>query len=227
MYACRKWRIVIELPPSVSVYSDRQFVTGEARAITPFLPEDAYAAALDALVIVCVDCIPMHDGKVLLSHRTREPHPSWWANGGRMRKGELYGEAASRLMLEELGLHLAPERFKLFGHYSLQWDSRTQAPRDNGCHTLSVAHVVELVEEEVRAIAPNEEYDALAWVAPRAIVEDRCNNLHPALLAMVRDLMQDTSLTHLERSLPGCRGAGYYPVIITRDECDVPFRELP
>ena len=181
---------MIELPPSVTVSPDRQFVTGDARTATPFLPEDAYAAALDALVIVCVDCIPMHDGKVLLSHRTREPHPSWWVNGGRMRKGEFFADAASRLMWTELGLRLAPDRFHLVGYYNLMWDTRAQAPRNNGCHTLSVAHTMRLTDGEAAQIAPNEEYDATQWVAPETILDQGPRGYHPALTAMVADLMR-------------------------------------
>jgi ADP-ribose pyrophosphatase YjhB (NUDIX family) len=181
---------MIELAPSVFVHPDRQFVTGGAGVATPFLPEDAYASALDALVIVCVDCIPIHDGKVLLSHRTREPHPSWWINGGRMRKGELFGAAASRLMWTELGLRLAPDRFHLMAYYSLLWDTRAQAPWTNGCHTLSVAHTLRLTDAEAAGITPNEEYDATRWVAPEAILDPSAREYHPALTAMVGDLLR-------------------------------------
>jgi ADP-ribose pyrophosphatase YjhB (NUDIX family) len=180
---------MIATRPRTGEYIDRQFVTGEVRQTNRLLPDDQYGAALDTLVIVCVDCIPLHDGKMLLSHRTCLPHPAWWVNGGRMRKGELYGEAASRLMLDELGLPLAPERFTLLGHYSLQWDTRAQVPHGNGCHTLSVVHAVELMDHEVDLITPNAEYDTTRWVAPDLIVESQPGDYHPALQAMVRDLV--------------------------------------
>jgi colanic acid biosynthesis protein WcaH len=180
---------MIETKLRTRAYPARQFATGEIRHTHRPLPEDLYAAALDTLVIVCVDFIPLHAGNMLLSRRTRQPHPSWWVNGGRMRKGELYGEAASRLMRDELGLQVAAERFNLIGHYSLQWDTRAQAPQSNGCHTLSAAHAVELTAEEVDRISPCEEYDALTWVAPSAVPAASDGAFHPALQAMVHDLI--------------------------------------
>src|SRR5947209_4485068 len=95
---------MIAMPKVGCALRDRQYVTGErpgGRAA--LLPEAQYVAALDALVIVCVDVIPLHEGRMLLSRRTREPQPDWWINGGRMRAGELYGEAAARLMRTEIG----------------------------------------------------------------------------------------------------------------------------
>jgi ADP-ribose pyrophosphatase YjhB (NUDIX family) len=179
---------MIETKPRTQEYPAMQFATGEIRHTHRHLPDDLYAAALDTLVIVCVDFIPLHDGKMLLSRRTRQPHPSWWVNGGRMRKGEVYGEAASRLMRDELGLRVACERFKLLGHYSLQWDTRAQAPQGNGCHTLSITHAIELTADEVDRISPCDEYDGLTWVAPSAVPAAPDGTYHPALQAMVHDL---------------------------------------
>jgi ADP-ribose pyrophosphatase YjhB (NUDIX family) len=180
----------LEMPqPTLGKYNGRQFVTGNVRQTNRFLADDHYSAALDTLVIVCVDFIPLHDGKLLLSRRTRLPHASWWVNGGRMRKGELYEEAAARLMREELGLSLEAARFTLFGHYSLHWDTRAQTPHGNGCHTLSVTHAVPLLAHEVEIVMPNAEYDATKWVTPRTVLDARDGDYHPALQAMVRDLV--------------------------------------
>jgi ADP-ribose pyrophosphatase YjhB (NUDIX family) len=184
---------MIDTPSLVHGYPDRQFVTGDVRGTVRFLPEDVYAAALDALVIVCVDCIPLYEGKMLLSRRTRLPHASWWVNGGRMRKGELYGEAASRIMHAELGLRLEPDHFILLGYYNLLWDSRAQVPQGNGCHTLSVAHTAQLTAAQVAAISPNEEYDATRWISPHAILGASEGAYHPALAAMVRDLLAQSN----------------------------------
>ena len=177
---------------TVSTLTDRQFVTGMAHQSAVFLPDTVYAAALDALVIVCVDCIPTFDGLLLLSRRAREPHRSWWVNGGRMRKGELYGDAASRLMRTELGLTLAADRFHLLGYYSLLWDARAQAPRENGCHTLSVTHTVELTIEEVANLSLNDEYDEMRWVMPRTVIDAGEREYHAALVTMVRDYVGAT-----------------------------------
>ncbi|MGH2387326.1 MAG: hypothetical protein ACRDIE_03915, partial [Chloroflexota bacterium] len=64
---------MIDTQPRTGEYADRQFITGDVRQTNCLLDEDLYGAALDTLVIVCVDCIPLHDGKMLLSRRTRLP----------------------------------------------------------------------------------------------------------------------------------------------------------
>jgi ADP-ribose pyrophosphatase YjhB (NUDIX family) len=158
------------------------------------MPETAYAQALDHLVLVCVDCIPLHAGRIMLSRRVRPPQPDWWINGGRMRKGETYGEAASRLMQREIGLSLEPRRFQSLGFYSLIWDERAQPPCDNGCHVLSVTHNVELASHEVASISLNDEYDAAQWIQP-AEVEADAMRYHPALVQIVRDLQRVMGVT--------------------------------
>lgn len=159
---------MITMPAAVRGLRDRQFITGTHARRGALLPEEQYAAALDALVIVCVDVIPLHAGRMLVSRRTWLPHADWWVNGGRMRAGEHYGEAAARLMRAEIGLDLAPERFRLVGHYNLIWDQRAQEPREYGCHTLSATHAIELDADEVGRIRLNEEYDGSRWVTPEA-----------------------------------------------------------
>jgi ADP-ribose pyrophosphatase YjhB (NUDIX family) len=167
--------------------SGHHFVSGKEPILGGFLPETVYAQALDHLVIVCVDCIPLHAGRIMLSKRVRPPHPDWWINGGRMRKGETYREAATRLMQRELGLSLASERFQLVGFYSLVWDERAQPPADNGCHVLSVTHSVELSSRECAVIDLNDEYSGAQWVYP-ADVALHARRYHPALVQMVHDL---------------------------------------
>jgi len=178
---------MIETMLSVRSYADRQYSTGIAQRPGGILPEDIYGAALDSLVLVCVDCIPLHEDKMLLSRRARLPHASWWTNGGRMRKGELYQDAAARLMRAELGLSLAPARFQLLGYYSLIWDQRAQEPQDHGCHTLSVTHTIELTAAEIHHIALNDEYDGATWIAPATMLTSS-QDYHPALVQMIRDL---------------------------------------
>lgn len=167
---------------------DRQYVSGRPRAAGRLLPEATYSQALDALVLACVDFIPLHRGRLMLSRRTRTPHRDWWINGGRMRTGELYAEAAERLARQELGLMLDPERFHLLGYYSLIWDERAQLPHENGCHTLSITHTIELTTHEIASIDLNDEYDTATWVDP-ADVLDSVHEYHPALVQMVRDLI--------------------------------------
>ena len=168
---------------------NRQYMTGDHQRPGIFLPDDVYGQALDALVVVCVDCVPVHQGKMLISRRACQPHPYWWINGGRMKKGELYHDAAVRIMLGETRLNLQPERFTLVGYYNLIWDQRAQAPADHGCHTLSVTHWVSLTADEVRVLTLNEEYNACAWVFPEQVIEAP-TLYHPALVQMARDLAQ-------------------------------------
>ena len=184
---------MLDHAPRVQSLPDRQYRSGEVRVAERQMDVPTYSAALDALVLVCVDFIPLCEGQMLLSRRTRLPHDSWWVNGGRMRKGEQFGEAAARLAGVELGLAVHPGRFQLLGYYSLMWDARAQEPQDSGCHTLSVTHALPLSAGEAAGIRLNEEYSMGRWVAAGEVL-DGAPEYHPALVQMTRDLLGTVAL---------------------------------
>jgi len=181
------WRLV-------TVYDDKQFITGKEREPDDFLPDSVYNQALDTLVIGCADVIPMYNGRILIGLRAWEPQPDWWCFGGRMRKGELYQVAAARNVKRELfagvdEMEIHPNRFVLVGVYNLIWDRRAQEPVENGCHMLSVTMLLPLVDAEVASLHPNEEYCDARWVPPDEIIH-HSNAYHPCLVQMARDLAE-------------------------------------
>ena len=55
----------------------------------------------------CVGAIVVHDGRLLVVRRGREPgRGSWSVPGGRVEPGESHDEACAREVLEETGLHV-------------------------------------------------------------------------------------------------------------------------
>lgn len=171
----------------VQSFDNRQYKTGVEQRKGRFLPEEVYGEALDSLVVACVDVILIFNNQILIAKRKWQPQPDWWIIGGRMRKGELYEEAAQRNIYRELNLVIEPERLELFHFYNFIWDKRAQKPADNGCHTLSVVMLLRLTEAEAAALTLNEEYENAIWLTPIAITE--CPKIyHPALLQIARDL---------------------------------------
>jgi ADP-ribose pyrophosphatase YjhB (NUDIX family) len=171
----------------VTSYNLRQYKTGSVQTTGGRVADDIYAQALDHLVIACVDVVIVHNKKILIGKRVWEPQPDWWIIGGRMRKGELYAEAAVRNLKRELGVEFDGDRFGLLGVYNLIWDKRAQAPVDNGCHMLSVTMYLELNDKEKAAIKLNEEYSEHSWIEPDEII-NRQTTFHPCLIQMATDL---------------------------------------
>jgi hypothetical protein len=180
----------IEYRRPVVIHGDGQFTTGRELEPGGRLPESVYSQAVDALVIGCADVVPVHDGRMLIGLRSREPQPDWWCFGGRMRRGELYQIAAARNIHLELfhgveGLHVHPDRFVMIGVYNLIWDTRAQEPIENGSHTLSVTMMLALTDMEVEYIRPNDEYRGVQWILPDELVGTP-DRFHPCLIEMAR-----------------------------------------
>lgn len=182
-----------------SVHKDRQFITGKEIKPGDFLQDHIYSQALDALVIACVDVIPLHNGHILIGRRSWEPQPDWWCFGGRMRKGELYQIAAVRNVKRELfhgidDIEIDPDRFVLAGVYNLIWDRRAQDPVENGCHMLSVTMMLSLTNAEVASLHPNEEYHDIRWILPNDLL-NAPSAYHPCLVQMTRDIVERSAMT--------------------------------
>ncbi|HTK11078.1 MAG TPA: NUDIX domain-containing protein [Ktedonobacteraceae bacterium] len=175
----------------VTPHPNKQYVTGKEIATGGLLPDAIYSQALDTLVIACVDILPVHGERILLGRRSWEPQQDWWCFGGRMRKGELYQIAAQRNALRELfcdteKIEIDPDRFTLIGIYNLLWDTRAQAPTENGCHMISITMMLPLTENEIPFLCPNEEYHDVQWALPDEITS-RADIYHPCLIQMIRD----------------------------------------
>ncbi len=137
------------------------------------LGDEAYAQAIDSLVIACVDIILLDaKGEMLLGKRSYYPAKGWWIVGGRMRPGESFEEAAARNVKRELGLEISTERFSCLGLYSFVWAIRRQPPVENGSHTISVTMTLAVTDSEKAEVHPNEEYEEMKWWDPKLVAQD-------------------------------------------------------
>lgn len=76
-----------------------------------WVPSKTYREILSSVPIACVDIAIVFEGRILLVERTDAPAKGQlWLPGGRVHKGELLKEAASRKAIEEVGIrcHVGP-----------------------------------------------------------------------------------------------------------------------
>lgn len=142
------------------------------------LSEDIYSAALDHLVIACVDVVFTHQAHVLLVKRNRYPRRSWWIVGGRMRVGESPVQTAIRKTSQELSLHnIDASRLQYVGTYSTCFAVRHQPPQHHGSHTLNVTYWTELtaIEKEQITLHPSE-HETWEWLAIDRVHELLCTD---------------------------------------------------
>lgn len=173
----------------------RHFVTGAFAPRGGWLSGATYAQVLDHVVVTCVDCMLLNNGQMLLGRRSREPQPDWWLVGGRMHPGESFEQTAARKCREELGLTLAPSRFRYVVTVSEVWARRAVPPAAHGCHMVAVKMWAKITAAERVSITPNDEYRELGWRSLRAIATDR--RLHPALRQCARDLKKRPAAARL------------------------------
>lgn len=171
----------------LGIISGQHYVEEGFVSRAKFMSDEDYSAALDSLVLACVDVVVVNrdSGKMLLGKRVQEPQADWWIIGGRMRPGESFHETISRNVKRELGLEIEPSRFQYLCIYSTVWARRAQEPKDHGSHTISITMLLEVSDEEANMIAPNEEYEYIQWVSTQRVVEDE--SLHPAVRMVARN----------------------------------------
>lgn len=76
-----------------------------------FIPKEEYTRIQAVLPILCVDCLIIYQQRCLLLRRTNEPAKGqYWFPGGRVLKGELIKDAATRKAAEEVHLHCLYEK---------------------------------------------------------------------------------------------------------------------
>ena len=70
-----------------------------------WLPDEQFQLAVEALPLISIDFCVVSDGHMLLGRRNNKPAQGWWFTpGGRIRKGEAWSMAFTRIAREELGL---------------------------------------------------------------------------------------------------------------------------
>ena len=76
-----------------------------------FIPEGLYHQIIENIPLACVDIAIVAKGAVLLVKRKDQPaRGQWWVPGGRVFKGEMMRETASRKARTEVGIdcHVGP-----------------------------------------------------------------------------------------------------------------------
>lgn len=144
------------------------------------IPDELYGIVLDNIVVCCVDCMVISDGKMLLGLRTQYPYKGWWVMGGRMRPGELYEEAARRVLEREVGLRIEdPERFRYIDTACYSWTHREQEPQEHGCHTESNNFCVQISADEAARVRNTTEFSETRWMEPKDIIGN--DDYHPSI----------------------------------------------
>lgn len=152
-----------------------------------FLPEDRYAEAMEALIVVCADAIFINRERksVFLAWRRAKPLPGWWFIGGRINAGEREIDGIVRLVSRETTLVFLPERFSFLRMNRYICSEREQEPQQAGSDTLSYMFAIELTHVEYSSVAVNleqNEYDrerGLREFKRSDLIEE---GVHPAIL---------------------------------------------
>ena len=128
-----------------------------------FLPKEFYGSLCEQTVITCVDVIVQRsvDKKLLLFYR-RDPPASkiWWWPGGRLFRGESFGDAALRKVKDETGGRYTAARAKgivtVWNTFfpDSAWD-KGRSPDRTGTQTMNV--VVVCVCDETGSVAQQQQ----------------------------------------------------------------------
>ncbi|MBI4101672.1 MAG: NUDIX domain-containing protein [Candidatus Nealsonbacteria bacterium] len=163
------------------------FITGKFKSRAKFLPEKVYVQVRDSIVRGCIEAMVMDKKrtKVLLGRRNIKPWSEWWSFGSRMMPGESPAESASRTLKMDLGLDISPKRLIFLETMSLVFARREEPPQENGCHDLSVFHLVLIDEEESAAISlRHSEYQEMKWFDPKEVTVRA--GFHPATVRCLK-----------------------------------------
>lgn len=146
-----------------------------------FIPEEAYAAFLARMPLVCVELFVEHDQAVLLCRRTTEPaRGEWFWPGSRLFKGETLEAAAHRVAEDELGVTVSLG--DLLGVYSHFWETSPFEEVEDQ-HTVNVVFRATLLDDQAD-INLDEQHDDFRFIS--AVEPD----LHP----YVRTYLEDAAL---------------------------------
>jgi ADP-ribose pyrophosphatase YjhB (NUDIX family) len=165
-----------------------EYIAEDYVAHGTYLDDEAYANALDSLVFLCVDIMPVIEGKVLIAKRTRHPQADWWIFGGRMKTGETMFTAAHRLVQVEMGLTVPEGRFNYLTTWIAAWGMRAQAPQNHGTHNASMTVMMSMTSEELAAVKLNDEYSEMKLIEINDLLDS--DTYHPALRQCAMALQQ-------------------------------------
>ena len=152
-----------------------------------FLETDVYAAALEAFVLVCTDCVFFNESRrtFFLAKRKSKPMSDWWFIGGRSFAGEDEVTSVKRCVKRETGLELDIHRFKFLTMKRYFFKDRQQPPQNKGCDSLCYIFGVGLEDKEVELVKSNldpKEYDTAAGLKEFGPEDLSKENVFPAIM---------------------------------------------
>lgn len=144
----------------------------------PFFDDEPYQKIVDGIPLVCTDIIWINPVKrcVYLAWRNTHSTKGPWMFGGRQRRGESPGEAAHRLLKNEIGSDVDPDELHFVQHAIAFSKYRAQEPQSNGAHYVLFHYCYvateEMVENAAKKLEPKE-YDVDRGIQPytRADIE--------------------------------------------------------
>lgn len=138
-----------------------------------YIPAEEYSRIQAVLPILCVDCLIIHEKKCLLLRRSREPaKEQYWFPGGRVSKGELIRDAATRKVREEVNLDCEYERV-------ISIEETIFAQHGNmlsDIHTVNIC--CQLSAHNLNNLSIDESHDGYIWVN---LERAQTLNLHKAV----------------------------------------------
>ena len=170
----------------------RHFVTGPFVSHASFIGLRAYSLARDSIVRGCIECLVVDKRRklILLGKRNIEPWPQWWSFGSRMVVGESPEQTCARTVKIDLGINADIKRFIFLDVFSLAFARRQELPKKNGCHDLSVFHLVSLSQKEISALQFRKtEYRAIKWFSVKDILGGG-PKFHPATKRIIKEAIK-------------------------------------
>ncbi|WNC71173.1 GDP-mannose mannosyl hydrolase [Thalassotalea psychrophila] len=134
-----------------------------------FLEKETFKTVIASTPLISIDLVIRNSqGQYLLGYRNNKPAQGYWfVPGGRILKDERKDDAFTRLVLNELGVHLSIENAKFHGVYEHFYDDCVFSDDKVFCDEVSTHYIV-LAYEVVLDIAlddlPDAQHSQYKWV---------------------------------------------------------------
>ncbi|MBI4021604.1 MAG: NUDIX hydrolase [Candidatus Aenigmarchaeota archaeon] len=144
------------------------------------VPLQIYRDILEFAPNACVDVVIMHQDRVLMVYREREPAKhQWWFPGGRIYKNELLEDAIIRKAREEVGLDVRVVR--KVGVYETLFPQAALPEVKSGAHTINIAFLAAPLTRQPEVVL-DQDHSSFVWCASPA------KDWNPYLKQVLKDL---------------------------------------
>lgn len=146
------------------------------------IDHELYSKIHMLMPIVCVDCVIIHDNKILLIKRKLEPMKNeWWFPGGRVLKLESLQNAISRIVKSETGLSIHS-----ISRLGVDETIFNDDPFGHGCktHTINIVFKAFISEIQIMKICLDDNHLAYSFFDPNTIYNGNFNKYIKKFTAM-------------------------------------------